>query len=36
LKDGRIDGDLYLGRYNEKDSDSREKKIFEFIKSRGW
>lgn len=36
LKDGRIDGDLSLGRYNEKDSESREKKIFEFIKSRGW
>ncbi|MBU5591324.1 ABC transporter ATP-binding protein [Clostridium sp. MSJ-4] len=36
LKDGRIDGDLSLGKYNEKDSDSREKKIFEFIKSRGW
>ncbi len=36
LKDGRIDGDLSLGRYNEKDSDNREKKIFEFIKSRGW
>ena len=36
LRDGRIDGDLSLGKYNEKDSDSREKKIFEFIKSRGW
>ncbi len=36
LKDGRIDGDLSLGKYNRKDSDSREKKIFEFIKSRGW
>jgi len=36
LKDGRIDGELSLGRYSEKDSDSREKKIFEFIKSRGW
>jgi len=36
LKDGRIDGDLSLGRYSKKDSDSREKKIFEFIKSKGW
>ena len=36
LKDGRIDGDLSLGRYNKKDSDTREKKIYEFIKSRGW
>ncbi|MEW8957445.1 ABC transporter ATP-binding protein [Clostridium sp.] len=36
LKDGRIDGDLTLGRYNEKDSDSREEKIFEFIKGKGW
>ena len=36
LKDGRIDGDLALGRYKEKDSDSREDKIFEFIKSKGW
>lgn len=36
LKDGRIDGDLDLGKFNEKDLEGREEKIFEFIKSRGW
>ncbi|CEK30134.1 ABC transporter [[Clostridium] sordellii] len=36
LKDGRIDGDLNLGKFNEKDLEGREEKIFEFIKSRGW
>jgi len=33
LKDGRIDGDLALGEYDEKDVENREDKIFEFIKS---
>lgn len=36
IKDGRIDGDLELGKYSEKDSDGREEKIFEFIRERGW
>lgn len=36
LKDGRIDGDLVLGEYDEKDLENREDKIFKFIKSRGW
>ncbi|CEO33124.1 ABC transporter ATP-binding protein [Paraclostridium sordellii] len=36
LKDGRIDGDLDLGKFNEKDLEGREEKIFEFIKNRGW
>lgn len=36
LKDGRIDGDLDLGKFNEKDLEGREEKIFEFTKSRGW
>ncbi|MDU2148367.1 MAG: ABC transporter ATP-binding protein [Paeniclostridium sordellii] len=36
LKDGRIDGDLDLGKFNEKDLEGREEKIFQFIKSRGW
>lgn len=36
LKDGRLDGDLDLGKFNEKDLEGREEKIFEFIKSRGW
>ncbi|CEP89580.1 ABC transporter [[Clostridium] sordellii] len=36
LKDGRIDGDLDLGKFNEKGLEGREEKIFEFIKSRGW
>lgn len=36
LKDGRIDGDLVLSKYDEKDIEGREEKIFNFIKSRGW
>lgn len=36
LKDGRIDGDLDLGKFNEKDLEGREEKIFEFIRERGW
>ena len=36
LKDGRIDGDLDLGKFNEKDLEGREEKIFEFIRARGW
>lgn len=36
LKDGKIDGDLVLGKYDENDIDNREDKIFKFIKSRGW
>ena len=36
LKDGRLDGDLDLEKFNEKDLEGREEKIFEFIKSRGW
>lgn len=36
LKDGRIDGDLNLGKYDANDIEDREEKVFKFIKSRGW
>lgn len=36
LKDGRIDGDLRLDDYGSDDLDLREKKVYEFLKKRGW
>lgn len=36
LRDGRIDGDLLLGKFKPKDIDDREEKVYNFIKSRGW
>lgn len=36
LKDGRIDGDLKLGKYNYVEAEEREEKVIKFIKSRGW
>lgn len=36
LKDGRIDGDLSLDDYGTDDLEIREKKVYEFLKKRGW
>lgn len=36
LKDGRIDGDLYLNEYDEETLEEREKVVYEFLKERGW
>lgn len=36
LKDGRIDGDLSLDDYSSDDFETREKKVYEFLKKRGW
>lgn len=36
LTDGRIDGDLQLGIYNENDKESRDNLINNFLKERGW
>ncbi|MHC1684651.1 MAG: ABC transporter ATP-binding protein [Clostridiaceae bacterium] len=36
LKDGRIDGELYLDKFLKEDYNNREDRIFEFLKERGW
>lgn len=36
LKDGRIDGELALDKFNKTDYKNREVVIFEFLKERGW
>jgi putative ABC transport system ATP-binding protein len=36
LKDGRIDGELLLGEYEEGGSKEREENVYKFLKSRGW
>lgn len=36
LKDGKIDGDLRLDRYNYKDKLSRESHILEYLQAKGW
>ena len=36
LKDGRIDGDLSHDDYSSDDFETREKKVYEFLKKRGW
>lgn len=36
LKDGRIDGDLSLCPYEEDDLETREEKVYHFLKERGW
>lgn len=36
LRDGRIDGDLLLGEYEEKDIAKREEILYTFLKERGW
>lgn len=36
LKDGRIDGELSLGKFSKADYKNRDILIFEFLKERGW
>lgn len=36
LKDGRVDGELNLEKYNKENSKKREEKIFEFVNNKGW
>lgn len=36
LKDGRIDGELSLGKFSKEDYKNRDVLIFEFLKERGW
>lgn len=36
IKDGRIDGDMKLCKYNETDISKREKTIFDYLTQKGW
>jgi putative ABC transport system ATP-binding protein len=36
LSDGRVDGELVLGKFSKDERKNREVKIFEFLKERGW
>lgn len=36
LNDGRIDGDLRLEEYDEKNAEDREKTVYQFLRERGW
>lgn len=36
IKDGRIDGDLSLDEFNKDNLEEREKKVYNFLKERGW
>ena len=36
MSDGKIIGDLYLGKYDKEDSEEREDKLWTFLKERGW
>ncbi|MDP4146339.1 MAG: ABC transporter ATP-binding protein [Bacillota bacterium] len=36
LKDGRVDGELTLGRFSKESRKNRELKIFEFLDEKGW
>ncbi len=36
LRDGRIDGELKLGRYDKEETKDREAVLYEFLKERGW
>ena len=36
LQDGRINGELNLGKYDEKDLVNRKKKLKEFLENQGW
>lgn len=36
LKDGRVDGELVLDKYNKENGKEREEKIFKFVNSKGW
>ncbi len=36
IKDGQIDGDLRLKRYESRDSDEREKQLFTYLSEKGW
>ncbi len=36
LKDGMIDGDYRMGQYKEEEKESREDKLLQYIKSKGW
>lgn len=36
IKDGRIDGELNLGKYSENHSEERKVKLMEFLQEKGW
>lgn len=36
IKDGRIDGELELGNFTKDETQKREKKLYDFLKERGW
>jgi putative ABC transport system ATP-binding protein len=36
IRDGRIDGDLRLERFNEQKREEREKAIFSYLSEKGW
>lgn len=36
IKDGRIDGDLKLGKFNKMNIEERENKVIKFLQERGW
>jgi putative ABC transport system ATP-binding protein len=36
IKDGKIDGELNLGKYDKNTAGEREQQIFTFLKSKGW
>lgn len=36
IKDGRIDGDLRLGKFNKLEIEERENRVYKFLKERGW
>lgn len=36
LRDGRIEGDLSLSPYNEKDRETREREVFSYLSKMGW
>lgn len=36
IKDGRIDGDLRLGKYSAESKELREKQIFAYVSEKGW
>lgn len=36
IKDGRIDGELNLGKYSENQSEERKVKLMEFLQEKGW
>jgi putative ABC transport system ATP-binding protein len=36
IKDGRIGGELYLNKYNETETEYREKEVFSYLSGMGW